>query len=249
MDQALYLKLRDQIARQTPEADALEAQAAALQPGIDSAQAWLDSGEASLATAQAALTEAQAIEGADTTAQQDAVNASQASVEAAKSDLAKVKDPQATATAHAQQIRAAMAQCQAAMDASGVTMTTQEAMDYALAQDRAQVWERIKAHRDAVKSQGVPVGEKWFHSDADSRIQQLALVMMGANVPAVSWKTMDGTFITMSQALAGQIFQATAARDMAVFSAAEQHRAAANASTDPLAYPFASSGWPAGYVG
>lgn len=249
MDQALYLKLRDQIARQTPEAEALEAQAAALQPAIDSAQAWLNSCQASHDAAQTALTEAQAVEGADTTAQQDAVNASQQSVEAAKSDLAKAKAPQDDAMAHAKQIRAAMAQCQAAMDASGVTMNTQEAMDYALAQDRAQVWERIKAHRDAVKSQGVPVGEKWFHSDADSRIQQLALVMMGASVPAVSWKTMDGTFITMSQALAGQIFAATAARDMAVFSAAEQHRAAVNASTDPLAYSFTATGWPAGYVG
>ena len=248
MDQALYLKLRDQIARQTPEADALEAQAAALQSAIDSAQAWLDSCEFSLVSAQALLTEAQAVEGADTTVQQEAVNASQSSVEAAKTDLAKAKAPQDEATAHAKKIRDAIAQCQAAMDASGVNMTTQEAMDYELAQSRAQVWERIKAHRDAVKSQGVQVAGKWYHSDADSRIQQLALVMMGASVPPVAWKTMDGTFVTMSQALAGQIFQATATRDMAVFSAAEQHRAAVNASTAPAAYDF-SAGWPAGFVG
>lgn len=134
MDQALYIKLRDQIARQTPEAAALEAQAAALQPGIDSAQTWLDSCNAALGTAQAALTEAQAVEGADVTAQQEAVNAAQASVEAAKSDLSQATQPQKSALDHAQQIRAAMAQCQAAMDAGGIVMSEAE-IDAAIAEE------------------------------------------------------------------------------------------------------------------
>lgn len=126
MTPQLYIKLTQQIARQTPEAEALEAQALALQPGIDSAQTWLDSCQASVDAAQAALTEAQAVEGADTTAQQDAVNAATATLETAKSDLAKVKAPQDTATAHAKQIRAQIEQCQAQIDQSGMTMTQAE---------------------------------------------------------------------------------------------------------------------------
>ena len=134
MDQTLYIKLRDQIARQAPEAEALEAQAAALQPSIDSAQAWLDGCQASLVHAQALLTEAQAIEGADTTAQQEAVAAAQASVASAQSDLSKAAEPQKSALDHAQQIRTAMAQCEAAIDAGGLTMTQAE-MDAAIAEE------------------------------------------------------------------------------------------------------------------
>lgn len=104
-------------------------------------------------------------------------------------------------------------------------------------------WEEIKASRDRRKNGGVLVNGKWFHTDTDSRIQQLGLVLMGASVPAVQWKTMDGTFTAMSQALAGQIFQAVAALDMALFAAAEMHRSAMEASATPSTYDF-STGWP-----
>ena len=108
---------------------------------------------------------------------------------------------------------------------------------------RASKWEAIKATRDARKSGGALVGTKWFHTDADSRIQQLGLVLMGASVPAVPWKTLDGTFTTMSQTLAGQIFAAVAALDMALFANAEAHRTAMEASVNPDQYDF-SAGWP-----
>lgn len=126
MTPQLFVKLTQQIARQTPEAEALEAQAVALQPGIDSAQAWVDSCQASVDSAQAALTEANATEGADTTAQQEALSAANTTLSTAKDDLAKAKAPQDVATAHAKQIRAQIAQCQAALDASGTTMTQAE---------------------------------------------------------------------------------------------------------------------------
>ena len=110
--------------------------------------------------------------------------------------------------------------------------------------ERAEVWEAIKAHRDAVKSSGVKVGQHWYHSDANSRIQQMGLVMMGANLPAgLQWKTMSGDFVTMTPSLAGQIFQATAARDAVVFGVAEAHRAALATAQDPAAYDW-SGGWP-----
>jgi hypothetical protein len=107
-------------------------------------------------------------------------------------------------------------------------------------------WGAIKQTRDLRKTGGVNVDGKWFHSDAESRIQQLGLVMMGANVPSVQWKTMDGTFVTMSQTLATQIFQAVATLDMTLFSAAEAHRAGMEASARPDQYDF-SAGWPEYY--
>lgn len=107
-----------------------------------------------------------------------------------------------------------------------------------------QVWERIKADRDRRKAGGVKVGAKWFHSDDGSRIQQMGLVMMGASIPAgLQWKTMDGSFITMTQTLASQVFQAVAASDQAIFAVAEQHRVAMEASADPASYDY-STGWP-----
>ncbi|HEY0845810.1 MAG TPA: DUF4376 domain-containing protein [Noviherbaspirillum sp.] len=109
------------------------------------------------------------------------------------------------------------------------------------------VWDAIKSERDRRKAGGVLVTGKWFHSDDPSRIQQIGLVMMGANIPpGLQWKTMDGTFVTMTQALANQIFQAVAAQDQAIFAKAEQHKAAMEASANPAAYDF-SSGWPPVY--
>ena len=113
--------------------------------------------------------------------------------------------------------------------------------------DTDAIWERIKAERDRRKAAGTKVGTKWFHSDDGSRIQQLGLVLLGANVPAeLLWKTMDGTFVPMTQTLAAQIFQATAASDQAIFARAEQHKAAMEASANPALYNFLT-GWPLSY--
>jgi hypothetical protein len=114
--------------------------------------------------------------------------------------------------------------------------------------DRLGLWEKVKAERDRRKANGTLVAGKWFHSDADSRIQQLGLFMMGAAVPSVPWKTMDGTFITMSQALAAAIFQATAANDMALFSHAESLRLQINNAPAPQSIDI-KSGWPATFEG
>lgn len=109
---------------------------------------------------------------------------------------------------------------------------------------QAAAWVGIKAERDRRKAGGVKVGAKWFHSDDGSRIHQMGLVMMGASIPAnLQWKTLDGSFITMTQALAGNVFAAAAASDQAIFAAAETHKAAMEASTDPASYDY-SGGWP-----
>ena len=110
-------------------------------------------------------------------------------------------------------------------------------------------WERIKTERDRRKYLGVKVGQHWFHSDDPSRIQQIALAMMGAAIPAgLQWKTLTTTpppvFVEMTPALAQGIFTATAASDAAIFAAAETHRVAMEAMSDPENYDC-SGGWPA----
>lgn len=106
----------------------------------------------------------------------------------------------------------------------------------------------IRIRRETVKSGGVKVGTKWFHTDDASRIQHMALNMMGASIPSnLQWKTMDGTFVAMTQTLAGQVFQAVATLDMTAFAKAEEHMVAMEAASDPSAYDF-SSGWPQTYA-
>ena len=113
---------------------------------------------------------------------------------------------------------------------------------------RAAKWEAIKAERDRRKSLGVKVGNHWYHSDADSRIQQISLFVMGASVQPILWKTLTTTpppvFVTMTQTIAASIFQNTAASDAAIFAAAETHRIAMEASPTPETYDF-TGGWPA----
>ena len=95
---------------------------------------------------------------------------------------------------------------------------------------------------------GVKVGAHWFHSDQKSRTQQLGLVLLGSSIPAnLQWKTLTATpppvFVAMTPALAQAIVGATAASDTAIFTAAEVHRMAMEASASPQDYDF-SAGWP-----
>lgn len=113
-----------------------------------------------------------------------------------------------------------------------------------LAEIKARMWEKIKTERDRRKAGGVLAGTHWFHSDTDSRVQQLGLVQMGASIPAgLQWKTLSGAFVLMTPTLAGQIFQATAAKDQATFSHAEKLRADVNTSPSPETVNILA-GWP-----
>lgn len=106
------------------------------------------------------------------------------------------------------------------------------------------IWRRIQTERDRRKSGGVKVGDYWFHSDDSSRIQQLALTMMGQNMPTgITWKTMSGMFVEMTPTLAQQIFVATTSQDLVIFHAAEVHKAQAWAMEDPENYDYMSN-WP-----
>jgi hypothetical protein len=113
-----------------------------------------------------------------------------------------------------------------------------------------RIWKEIQAIRDARKAAGVQVGNNWFHSDDTSRIQFIGLLMYGANMPpGIMWKTMDGSFIEMTPTLAQQIFGTIANKDTAIFTVAEQHKAAMMASSTPETYNYTtgSPSWPLVY--
>jgi hypothetical protein len=118
----------------------------------------------------------------------------------------------------------------------------------AIAEIKAAKWEAIKAERERrTLSGGYQAGGKWFHSDLISRGQQLGLnVLNGSVPPGIMWKTMDGSFIEMTWALALQILTAASQSDRAIFLAGEAHKAAMEASADPANYDF-SGGWPPVY--
>lgn len=114
-----------------------------------------------------------------------------------------------------------------------------------LVDKKSEMWVKIKTERDRrIQTGGYKVGSKWYHSDTFSRTQQMGLVMLGVNIPAnTPWKTMDGTFVIMTQLLANQIFGTAAASDIAIFTAAELHKTNMELLSDPLTYNY-SSNWP-----
>lgn len=131
------------------------------------------------------------------------------------------------------------------------------------ASTKAAKLDAIKAERDRRKLGGFKVGALWFHSDVDSRIQHLGLKDKARDLIAaggaltdnltilgqpVRWKTMDGSFATVTAQLAFDIVAAAGDFDAQLFAVAETHRAAMEATADPAAYDF-SAGWPETFGG
>jgi len=112
------------------------------------------------------------------------------------------------------------------IDDSPYVINTPKPLEYV----KDYLWQQIKSYRDRLQSGGFKVGDKWYHSDIDSRIKILGLVILGSSIPAgLQWKTMDGTFAEMTQTLATQIFGAAASHDTSIFAIAENHRNNINA--------------------
>lgn len=102
-------------------------------------------------------------------------------------------------------------------------------------------WNKIKTKRDELTDNGgCLVAGKWFHTDPKSKQQQMALTMLGSNIPAgLMWKAMDGSFVEMTALLAQQLFAAQVQREQTIFAYAEALKADIN--TDITA------GWPERY--
>lgn len=118
-------------------------------------------------------------------------------------------------------------------------------------------WLEIKNQRDNRKAGGVFVDNYWFHTDDASRIQWIALKdtardnitagghmtdiiqMLGQNL---SWKTLSGAFVTVTNQMAYDVVQATKNLDAILFSQAETKRQEVNASATPATYDT-TTGW------
>lgn len=140
-------------------------------------------------------------------------------------------------------------------DDLGVIHTVAEQEEAAIASHIAKLkdekWNHIKLYRDNLtQTGGYKAGDKWFHSDTFSRSQQLGLVLLGNNIPSgLMWKTMDGSFIEMTQALAQEVFQAATIQDSSIFAYAESINKQIQDSNDlEFIQSFdIKSGWPETY--
>lgn len=128
----------------------------------------------------------------------------------------------------------------------------------------AELWKKIKEERDRrTQEGGFRVGAHWFHSDNFSRNQHLGLkdrardllAAGGAMADAIQiagdpvpWKTMGGTFVTMTAQLAFAVVNAAGESDAALFKVAEVHNAAMRASPAPWDYDVLA-GWPLSFAG
>ncbi|EEZ6654332.1 DUF4376 domain-containing protein [Escherichia coli] len=101
-----------------------------------------------------------------------------------------------------------------------------DAFAAALAQAKAQVQQDIKAYRDAVTADYIVIEGHHFHSDANSRIQQMTLARMGAAgavPPGLMWQTKNHGLIELTNEIAAQFEAVTIAHDMRLFATAQAH--------------------------
>lgn len=114
-----------------------------------------------------------------------------------------------------------------------------------LAETRDNLIKKIKYKRDfRTQNGGFFVDGKWFHSDASSRTQHSNLALLGSNIPPdISWKTMDGSFVDMTQELASKILSTSISSDNSTYKYAEGLIDDVNKSATPDLIDI-ESGWP-----
>lgn len=113
---------------------------------------------------------------------------------------------------------------------------------------QSQAWELIKQKRYDNVHSGCYIKsvDKWFHSDEPSRIQYLTLNTLPKLPPDLNWKTMNNTFVTMTDELLNELTMTLLQKEQQDFANAERHRLAMLESDNPLEYDF-SDGWSATY--
>ena len=109
---------------------------------------------------------------------------------------------------------------------------------------QAEMWERIKARRHQATRSGVfvPSIGKWFHNDDPARQQYTFLRKLPKLPSPLPWKTMDNSFVEMTQALLDELSLKMIADEQTDFANAERHRAAMLKADHPLDYDY-SDGW------
>ncbi|MBW2947114.1 DUF4376 domain-containing protein [Escherichia coli] len=105
----------------------------------------------------------------------------------------------------------------------------------ALENTKAQVTQEIKNRRDEITVDCIIINNHHFHSDTNSRIQQLSLTKMGAEEkipPGLMWKTKNNGLIELTNEIAAQFESVTMDHDMRLFANAQHHIAAVEALDD-----------------
>lgn len=116
----------------------------------------------------------------------------------------------------------------------------------------ADQWSAIKERRRQCTNGGVAVDvageDRWFHTDADSRIQWLDLLadVRDGTLEPTLWKSMSGVFVPLTDDIVLAYRAALKAKERAAFVRAETLRAAVNAAADPREIDI-TAGWPASY--
>lgn len=106
-----------------------------------------------------------------------------------------------------------------------------------------KMWTGIKRARDEYMNGGVFVAGNWFHSDNNSRVKYMGLKSTVPFPENLQWKTMNGTYVTMTVALVQLVLNSISKNDAIVFEVAEKHKMDMQEASDPSAYDY-SSEWP-----
>ena len=113
-------------------------------------------------------------------------------------------------------------------------------------EQQSQMWELIKERRLQAVTSGVYVEsvDKWFHTDEVSATSYSTIAGMIAlnNYEPVQWKTMDNTWVLLTEPLFKELQTAMSAKTNANYAVAEQHKAAMLVADNPLEYDY-SEGW------
>jgi hypothetical protein len=71
--------------------------------------------------------------------------------------------------------------------------------------------------------------------------------MMGSSMPpGIMWKTMSGTYVSLTPTLASEIFAAASAADILLFTTCQTMITIMLVSSTPATFDYLS-GWPKGY--
>lgn len=125
-------------------------------------------------------------------------------------------------------------------------------------------WEAIKAERARrLNAGGFPHGGHWYHSDQEMTAQFLGLKLkaletliaggdMGANIQIegvdAQIKTMDNGYVAVTGTQILAIVAVGEVQMKRTYGSAIAHKLAMEASPDPAAYDYISTGWPAIYA-
>jgi hypothetical protein len=127
---------------------------------------------------------------------------------------------------------------------------------------RAEMWDQIKNIRtNKILEGGVFSDSKWFSTDIVSRSQYLRLknkadllassgapgsTILAANNANVLWKTMDGSFVTVTIDLINNLMNALDDREAAIFAHAEIFKSLVDISNNPASINI-NLGWPTSF--